>query len=264
MGLEPESELHIVKADGAKALAYFVSNPIKDEAGKIIQCRTTITDITQTQSERRYRSLFEATKDGILVLDAATGQITDVNPFLTELLGYTREEFAGKHLWEIGAFKDIAASRTAFGKLQAKGYIRYEDLPLQTRDGQHIDVEFISNSFLINDAKVIQCNIRDITARKRTAIELERLSDELEYKNEELESIMRIASHDLRSPLVNIKGFAGELAKDVHKLEGMLKGVQLPEDLRRRRTRSLINMFQKPSASYRTAQSSSIRCFRAL
>src|ERR1700690_2003638 len=83
-------------------------------------------------SEVRYRRLFESAKDGILILDASTGQITDVNPFMVDLLGYTREEYLGKVLWEIGAFKDVAASKSAFSDLQHLQYIRYEDLPLTT------------------------------------------------------------------------------------------------------------------------------------
>src|ERR1700685_686791 len=79
-------------------------------------------------SETRYRRLFEAAKDGILILDFKTGQIVDVNPFLIEMLGYTHGEFVGKKLWEIGPFKDIPASRSAFRELQTKKIIRYDDL----------------------------------------------------------------------------------------------------------------------------------------
>ena len=81
-------------------------------------------------SETRYRRLFEAARDGILLLNADTGKITDVNPFMMELLGYSRDEFLGKDLSEIGLFKDQEASKAAFLELQEKGYIRYEDLPL--------------------------------------------------------------------------------------------------------------------------------------
>ncbi len=118
-------------------------------------------------SETRYRRLFEAAQDGILILDANTGQITDVNPFLTDLLGYSHADLVGKTLWEIGPVKNIEASRTAFAELQNQAYIRYEDLPLETCDGQRIDVEFVSNIYLVDDKSVIQCNIRDITARKQ-------------------------------------------------------------------------------------------------
>ncbi len=119
------------------------------------------------ESELRYRRLFEAAQDGILILDARTGMITDVNPFLMEMLGYSREEFVEKKLWEVGAFKDIKASQEAFEALQENEYIRYENLPLRTKNGRLVQVEFVSNVYLVGDEKVIQCNIRDITARKQ-------------------------------------------------------------------------------------------------
>jgi PAS domain S-box-containing protein len=117
-------------------------------------------------SEKRYRRLFESAKDGILILDAETGQVVDVNPFLLQLLGYSYDSIYGKHIWELGAFKDIASSKEAFSVLQDNEYIRYEDLPLETHDGRPIAVEFVSNVYLVDHSKVIQCNIRDITARK--------------------------------------------------------------------------------------------------
>src|SRR6185503_9758161 len=118
-------------------------------------------------SELRYRRLFEAAQDGILILDAETGMIEDVNPYLIKMLGYSREEFVKKKLWEVGAFKDIEASQDAFEVLQANEYIRYEDLPLKTKDGRLIQVEFVSNVYRVGSEKVIQCNVRDITARKQ-------------------------------------------------------------------------------------------------
>jgi PAS domain S-box-containing protein len=120
------------------------------------------------ESEKRYRRLFESAKDGILILDADTGRVADANPFLLRLLGYSYDELYGQHIWELGVFKDIAASMDAFKTLQDNEYIRYEDLPLETRNGQPIAVEFVSNVYLVDERKVIQCNIRDITARKRT------------------------------------------------------------------------------------------------
>jgi len=117
-------------------------------------------------SEKRYRRLFESAKDGILILDADTGKVDDVNPYLLRLLGFSYGEISGQHIWELGVFKDIAASKDAFRVLQDNEYIRYDDLPLETRDGHPIEVEFVSNVYTVDHRKVIQCNIRDITARR--------------------------------------------------------------------------------------------------
>jgi diguanylate cyclase (GGDEF)-like protein/PAS domain S-box-containing protein len=130
-------------------------------------------------SELRYRRLFEAAQDGILILDARTGMIEDVNPFLIEMLGYSREEFIKKKIWDVGAFKDNKANQDAFEKLQENEYIRYEDLPLKTRSGKLIQVEFVSNVYLVGSEKVIQCNIRDITSRKDAENEAKKAHAEL-------------------------------------------------------------------------------------
>ena len=96
------------------------------------------------------------------------------------MLGFSRDQFLGKKLWEIGLFKDIVASKDNFEELQRKEYIRYEDLPLKTADGRHIAVEFISNVYTVNNTKVIQCNIRDNTERKRAEDALREKTDEME------------------------------------------------------------------------------------
>jgi PAS domain S-box-containing protein len=133
-------------------------------------------------SEIRFRRLFETAQDGILIIDANTGQITDVNPFLKDILGYTTEELLDKRLWEIGLFRDKVKSENTFKELQREGYIRYEDLQLRTKDGKAIDVEFISNVYDVDNKKIIQCNIRDIHKRK----ELKELSDQYKKHLEEL------------------------------------------------------------------------------
>jgi|GEM_PF-7006889 len=123
-------------------------------------------------SESRYRRLFETAQDGILLLNAYTAQIEDVNPFLIDMLGYSHAEFLGKKIWEVGPFSDIAQSKGMFAELQAKGYVRYEYLPLRTKAGAVIEVEFVSNTYDCEGIKVIQCNIRDITDRKQVEREL--------------------------------------------------------------------------------------------
>ena len=127
--------------------------------------------------EIRYRRLFEAAYDGILILDFDTGRIQDVNPYLVALLGYDRAELLGKELWQIGAMIDKNASIKAFATLKKDGYIKYSDLPLQTKSGKIISVEFVSNAYGVNGDRVIQCNIRDITDRKNSEAQLIRYQD---------------------------------------------------------------------------------------
>jgi PAS domain S-box-containing protein len=117
--------------------------------------------------EKRYRRLFETAKDGIIILNAETGMIVDVNPFLIEMLGYSKDQFIKKNIWDIGAFKNIDYSKKMFKDLQETGFVRYEDMPLETYDGDLIHVEFVSNVYVVDGEKVIQCNIRDITDRKK-------------------------------------------------------------------------------------------------
>jgi PAS domain S-box-containing protein len=124
-------------------------------------------------SEKRYRRLFESAKDGILILDAETGIVEDVNPFLQELLGFSHEQFLKKAIWELGSFKDIVANAEKFSELKAKQYVRYENLPMETIDGKTIAVEFVSNVYLVEGSKVVQCNVRDITERRRVEDALE-------------------------------------------------------------------------------------------
>jgi diguanylate cyclase (GGDEF)-like protein/PAS domain S-box-containing protein len=130
-------------------------------------------------SEIRYRRLFEAAQDGIFILDARTGKIEDANPFMEDMLGYPHAELVGKSLWEIGLFKDRTANQSMYQELKKNGYVRYEDLPLQTKTGEHKEVEFVSNIYLVDHRRVIQCNIRDISARKEAETRAKLAHDEL-------------------------------------------------------------------------------------
>ena len=118
-------------------------------------------------SELSYRRLFEAAQDGILILDVETGCIEDVNPFLINLLGFSRSEMVGKTVGEMSPFKDVVSNQAMLDLLQKDGYVRYENQPLETKDGRNIAVEFVCNVYQAGDKKVIQCNIRDVTERKK-------------------------------------------------------------------------------------------------
>ena len=169
-----ENQLRVTKTDLIRRVA-LLEDTLRKRDGE--------TDALQ-DSEKRYRRLFESAKDGILILNADTGEVVDVNPFLLQLLEYSYDELCGKYIWELGVFKDIAASKDAFQLLQDNEYIRYEDLPLETKNGQPIAVEFVSNVYLVDHCKVIQCNIRDITAHKRAKAERKQLMAAIEQVGE--------------------------------------------------------------------------------
>ena len=192
---------------------------VKNSASNVVNDDGSPTgDQTQSRlriSELRYRRLFEAARDGILILDAVTLKITDVNPFMTELLGYSHAEFLGKELWEIGLFSDKEASQEAFKELQRSGYLRYEDLPLQATNGKLRDVEFVSNVYEEDSHQVIQCNIRDITDRKRAEKERTLLLAAAQSARAEADSangvkdeFLATLSHELRTPLTSILGWS--------------------------------------------------------
>ena len=165
----------------------------------------TLTDISQRKnaelelrfSEARYRRLFETAQDGILILDAETGKIADVNPYLTDMLGYSKAQLTERHIWELGFPDDMAANREIFRELREKEYVRYEDLPLESSIGKVLDVEFVSNVYRVEDYKVIQCNIRDITDRKRSEDTIKKLLAEKDL-------ILREVHHRIKNNMSTI------------------------------------------------------------
>lgn len=184
-------------------------------------------------SEVRYRRLFETAQDGILLVDPKTRRIFDANPFLTDLLGYSHGELVGKELWEIGLFRDIESNKITFRTLQEKGYIRYDNLPLRTHDDRRIDVEFVSNVYDVGDARVIQCNIRDVTDRKRAEDALRAAHLGLEIRVAERTSELARTNGTLKGEISRRE----EAESDRRDLQQQLTTVQ--EDERRRIAREL-------------------------
>jgi PAS domain S-box-containing protein len=197
--------LPLENASGKIVEVEFVSNVYEADNQKVIQCN--IRDITDRKhaesvmhaSETRYRRLFETAKDGILILDAKTGMIVDVNPFLIKLLGYSYDQFMGKAIWDIGFFRNIIENKDKFLQLQEKEYMRYEDLPLETASGKVIEVEFVSNVYEADNQKVIQCNIRDITERKIAEEKIKALFEEKQL-------IIKEAHHRIKNNMNTVAG----------------------------------------------------------
>ena len=151
---------------------HFKISAFSPEKDKFATMFTDITDLKKAkeeleESEQRYRRLFETAQDGMLILNADTGEIIDANPYIRDLLGFSKEELAGKRLWQIGTFQDVVENRDKFQKLVEKGYIRYEHLSLKTKSGEATSVELVSNTYKVNNQNIVQCSIRDVTERTR-------------------------------------------------------------------------------------------------
>lgn len=200
---------YVIKNPGLMVLNTSIKMAFKlfDAYSKI---KTELTDKKKINrllrvSQTKYRRLFEATKEGILILDAENGKIVDVNPFMMRLLGYSYELFLGKAIWDIGFLGDLVGNKEKFTELKARSYARYDRFPLETASGKIIEVEFVSTVYEIAHKKVIQCNIRDISEKRqmeeqlgRTRLQLEKAKVLVNETSEFAESIF----NTIREPLL--------------------------------------------------------------
>lgn len=230
-------DLPLQTKDGRQIDVEFVSNCYAVGEQQVIQCN--VRDITERilakqllqASEMQYRRLFEAAQDGILILDAETGKIQDANSFILELLSYRLDELMGKMLWEVGLFKDIEASKEAFEELKSIGHVRYEDLPLQTKDGRRVDVEFVSNLYVVGEQQVIQCNIRDITERKANEVSLKIFRTLIDKSNDAIEVLdpATLRFIDVNETACRTLGYSRKelLSMDIHDIDPEVSKMQL-------------------------------------
>lgn len=166
-----------IRKNGTPIEISLTISPITNAAGEVIGASKIARDITERKraaegmrvSEIRYRRLFEAARDGVLILESVSRQITDANLVILQLLGCAREDLLGKELWQIGLLKDEQSSRAAFRELHQNGTIRYENLPVRTKSGGKYEIELVASLYEEGGKEVVQCNIRDTTERERAA-----------------------------------------------------------------------------------------------
>ena len=148
--------------------------------------------------EERFRRLFETSKDGLLLIDKQTGNIVNVNPALVAMSGHRSEECIGKKLQDIGLLKEIGDFKETIQELIQTGFINYENVIAETKQGQLTDVDI----HLVDRASFIQCNVRDITERKKLSAQL--------LQSQKMEAIGHLVggiAHDFNNILSGIIGY---------------------------------------------------------
>jgi len=199
---------------------------IQRKSGKERIILLAIEDITErkrledlvAESEKRYRRIFETASDGIVLLEKREGTITQANPAAGKMLGYSEEEYVGKKLQDIGVSIDMSDFPTIMKALDQSGIINYDDVQVKTKSGEYIYTDI----YLVDRASLAQCNIRDVTERKKLEEQLleahTKLEEQLQAENRYLlEEVKLLHTHEnivgnseaIRSVLKQVEQVAG-------------------------------------------------------
>lgn len=233
-------ETEWLRNDGSAAFVLLSIAPLIDNYGELTGASVIARDISELKkahqqvrmSETRYRRLFEAAHDGVLIVNAATGTIAHGNACMAELLGSQPESLTDKDLWDIGLFKDRASGTEALHHLRNEKVWHHETALINKLSGRQHQVEVMGNVYEESGNQVIQFNIRDITARREVesalsqaraqladrASQLEQLvaerTAELRDIADQLHTFVYSVAHDLRGPLRAMEGFAQMLKEE--------------------------------------------------
>ena len=131
-----------------------------------------IEDVTRrpADDEARYLRLFETAKDGILIFDAESEILQDVNPFFLEMTGCTREELVGRRYAEIDILQTSYPEVSLVSEARERSISRRSYMPLMTRRFNRIQVEMIASSYVSQGRQMIQVNVRDVTLRNQAVL----------------------------------------------------------------------------------------------
>lgn len=190
--------------------------PVRGKERVILLAIEDITERRQLEeqleeSETRYRRIFETASDGIVLLEKVAGQIVHGNAAVEKILGYPREKYVGKTLLEIGVPIDVGDFPAVMHELDRTGILNYENIPVKTRFGHAITTDI----YLVDRAKLAQCNIRDVSERKQAKIILQEEKKFIENALNTLQDIFFVVALDgkfLRwnTAMTHVAGYCGD------------------------------------------------------
>lgn len=188
------------------------------------------------QSEEKYRTLVENLNEGVWLLDCKA-YTTYVNPRMSEILGLSPDEIIGKHLFDFMSEEMVSCASELLDRRQSGMNEEHEFQFLHQGNGEtgSVYVNMRCSPLYGTDGEYAGAlaAVSDITKAKELEKQREKLMRALELKNKELESIVYVSSHDLRSPLVNIQGFSSEILTSYKRLVEILKETQVPQEMQK-------------------------------
>lgn len=205
--------------------------------GNVEYLSTIMRDITERKkaeealliSEEKLSKAFRASPNIVGIFDMVSGRRLEVGGTFSKITGYSHEELVGTTIGELGIFIDKEKVSEALQALNEKGSVHDIELRIRTKAGQERTIRYSGETFETEGRKLAIVVGEDVTDRKKAEAEREQLLKTLAAKNEELESILYVSTHDLKSPIVNIQGFSVELGELCRELGENLKKKKTPE-----------------------------------
>jgi PAS domain S-box-containing protein len=166
---------HIFESIGRKTMLLNACT-IREKRDDLPIILLALEDITErkrledllTESEERYRRIFETASDGIVLIEKHEGHIAYANQAVETIFGYSKEECIGKKLQDIGIPIDMSDFPALMQSLNKNGVLNYDNVEVKIKSGHYIDTDI----YLVNRAKLAQCNIRDVSERKQSEKDL--------------------------------------------------------------------------------------------